>query len=1015
MYVQTGQTSRVPWVALLRLLASSALGLLLSASILGSLAVSKVEAPADLIVGEAPSALASLPMPSITSVEQAAGEAASASGVVPFPPVTPAELAVQEGASDGASLPAAPLAGSQATTSTTYLPLVSCSRCGLGGSGWPMAGANPQRTSWVPEQVPSADYLAQHRTGWNNGMLYLQWAQPIQPYISHKVQVIAANNTLYISTAAGLYALYSGTGTVKWVYPTELPLGNSPTIYKTANGKYVAYVGGLDHKIHAIDANTGVGLWTYEASQGFETNPLVVNGILYAGNRDGYMYAIHVENGAGFARGDLAWPPYKTGGPILFSAAYQNGVVYFASNDDYAYALNATTGALVWKSAKFPGAGFHSWWPVVYGDVVIFAGSSNYRDHVRPGTPCNCNIDQLDRLDVFSGFTTRGQPVGARQGLTEWINAWPRITEYFEQKPWRRTYFVLDRATGQEVTYNFDGDNKPDYAPILWQGSQSGNRYPPIVGGDDILYQTNDFMYAPWINGGGLSGWRIGTPYISTPAAFWHAVDEPLAYSAGGNLVYWVYHDDVAAGGFDTSVPNRKFWDAAGQDGPGLDATREWVYWDYDLSRKLPDYDQAMGGYAFGGQNGVYQRNGDQNPMVPYNGMVYVIRGNAVLALVGEVDTAPSVQLLPMAQTVTTTVSSPAVNRTALRQTLADEVQKIVSAGHLRPGYLSSGHVDNQLILTCGDNMQDYFHDPSETLYALLQAIPHLTDPTLLQNTKDYIQTEFNDYKPYQVNHIGWATGAAREVFDLPPDILGDAASMPASGAAGWDFPGWGGAYGGTGIPPHIFYALWKYAEVFPDEARAIFDASKGALSREPGDTVLAQYPFVHNSFIAGYVGYLNLRALAGYSPQDAEAVAIRDKLNRLYTLRKGTFLKDNPYTEDSLCRVLSVSRNFLFLVPELADVLYADPAARGKVQTALDEYYRIEPYWFVSAFEDTYGEAIIQPLYDVNALFQARALILKQPASTLVKYLDVPAFQRGDLFYIQNLVAVLNAPDPPP
>jgi hypothetical protein len=43
--------------------------------------------------------------------------------------------------------------------------------------------------------------------------------------------------------------------------------------------------------------------------------------------------------------------------------------------------------------------------------------------------------------------------------------------------------------------------------------------------------------------------------------------------------------------------------------------------------------------------------------------------------------------------------------------------------------------------------------------------------------------------------------------------------------------------------------------------------------------------------------------------------------------------------------------------------------------------------------------------------LFQARAYVLQQPFSELVKYLDVPAFERGDLFYIQNLVAALQAP----
>jgi outer membrane protein assembly factor BamB len=208
-------------------------------------------------------------------------------------------------------------------------------------------------------------------------MLYPQWYKPFEAYIPHNVQIIGANGLLYISTARGLYALSASTGDLHWVYPTELPLGHSPTIY---NG--VAYVGGLDHKLYAIDANPNVSelplqpdssgqnvrvnnrvRWIFEAEAGFETNPLVMGDTLYAGNRDGFMYALNTANGT------LRWK-FQTGGPILFSAAASRSgaTIYFASNDSYAYAVNAQTGEQVWKSPKLPGAGFDSWWPVIYRD-----------------------------------------------------------------------------------------------------------------------------------------------------------------------------------------------------------------------------------------------------------------------------------------------------------------------------------------------------------------------------------------------------------------------------------------------------------------------------------------------------------------------------------------------------------------------------------------------------------------------------------------------------------------------
>ncbi len=185
-----------------------------------------------------------------------------------------------------------------------YLPLILDK---FSSGGWPTVGANNERTSWVPEEV--------------KGFLKPVWYKKFEPYISSKIQVIASNNMLYISTSAGLYSLDAVTGDEKWIYPTELPLGHSPTIQ---NG--VAYVGGFDHKLHAIDAFTGLGLWTFDAEKGFETNPLVVDGMVYLGNRDGYMYAVYANEHTN--RGQLAWK-FKTNGPILFSAAYKDGIHLF--------------------------------------------------------------------------------------------------------------------------------------------------------------------------------------------------------------------------------------------------------------------------------------------------------------------------------------------------------------------------------------------------------------------------------------------------------------------------------------------------------------------------------------------------------------------------------------------------------------------------------------------------------------------------------------------------------------
>ena len=207
-----------------------------------------------------------------------------------------------------------------------------------------MAGANPQRTSWVADAVNPAA----------TADLGVLWYRPIEAYIPQNVQLIAGRGKIYLATARGLYALDANTGETAWHYDTELPLGNSPTLAGDT-----VFVGGYDRRLHALDTNSGAVHWQFTgAGAGYSTNPLVVEGRVLLGNRDGYFYALDAATGA------LQWQ-YPAAGqplwaPILYSAAYADGVLYFAANDQYAYALDAATGALKWKAGPMPGDGYQA-------------------------------------------------------------------------------------------------------------------------------------------------------------------------------------------------------------------------------------------------------------------------------------------------------------------------------------------------------------------------------------------------------------------------------------------------------------------------------------------------------------------------------------------------------------------------------------------------------------------------------------------------------------------------------
>jgi outer membrane protein assembly factor BamB len=877
-----------------------------------------------------------------------------------------------------------------AGTTTVFLPVLTVApRPAPASDSWPTVAANPQRTSWSPEEV--------------SGNLDVEWYRPIEAYIPQNVQLIASDGLIFVATARGLYALDAATGAVAWRFNTELPLGNSPTV---SNG--VVYVGGYDRKLHALRAADGAHLWSFDGAQaGYSANPLVVDGRVFAANRDGRLYAIGAHGTA--QQGQLLWS-YQTGGLIDYSPAYAEGVVYLASNDNYAYALNAVNGSLRWRSAKLPGDGYQSYWAVIYRDKVIFAASMGYRQGHSPGSSDTGfgSIHHAQRADLFFDQPD-GAFIGPQVAAQAWAGGKPvydasRLTEYLEanptpdahlHKPWRRVMIVLNRADGSEYTFDSDGDGYAEYAPVAFFGTRSGNSYPPLIGPDDVLYANNMWQRIgnPQTQGR-VMGWNLGTQFLSNIGGQ-GATDEPQAISAGGNLIYRSICCDRVGDSF------------------AIDSNRHGQLWHYGerLTALAPGYDVMWYGVVpdvmsrllgnYGTQNGIYHSHGDQNPIIPYDGRLYVHRSNAVIAF-GPGTGPGHLPLLPIAPAAS---SSAPIPPATLQSRLEAEVTRMLQAGHLRPGYYNAGQFFH-------DGLVNYFQNPGDTLYTLAMAYPHLSSQ-LQQQVQAYLRAEFQAYfDPTMYARIGWQDGAAREAMPLPPEVDAARANYPKALQSGSGFS-WN-------YPPHNFYAMWKYAQIFPADAGRVYDLAKSKLivpvPSLATDTYLISRPFETNAHIAGYLGFLNLQTLAGRATTDAGLRAtVSAEYNRLLVLRATTFSKDTPYVGDYSIppgyqpRVLNVSRNFIFLVPELGDYLAQN--ALGPASAAVAEYNSTAPYWFVARYNGVVNEGARQNLYDYAAVFQAKAFILHESQAELTKYLDVPAFERGDLFYIQNLVAALEAP----
>jgi hypothetical protein len=375
-----------------------------------------------------------------------------------------------------------------------------------------------------------------------------------------------------------------------------------------------------------------------------------------------------------------------------------------------------------------------------------------------------------------------------------------------------------------------------------------------------------------------------------------------------------------------------------------------------------------------------------------------------------------------------------------LQARLALEVQKIMDAGHLKPGYGLTGIWDIKANNRLGQSLADNWHNPAETIYTLIRALPLLPSDVQVE-VRHYIQNEFQAYPPYAISHAGWVDGVSREAFDLPPEVIADSINFPPCG----DCNSWG-------FPPENHYASWMYAAQFGN-ANAIFNETQIKLDTSP--EYKQSMPYLINSYIAGYIGYLHLAELAnaGHQPE-VEKLLIDTLILRAALSKYPTALQETgfeyagykwsirtfaPNMDDTLfivritgtlwCQMplygypiiglyglsgggtgggYSFGIDFVNLIPELADFMrdYTLP----EIQAAVADYSQRAPFWFVSQTEQHGGEGVEQPLYDVIALFQAKAMILKEKRAELEHFLDIPAVQIGDLYYIQKLILTLEA-----
>jgi len=166
------------------------------------------------------------------------------------------------------------------------------------------------------------------------------------------------------------------TAQLIWKFKTGDDVGTTPVVM---NG--IVYFGSDDGYLYAVDALNGKSKWYLQTGSVVRTSPTVVEGIVYFGSDDGHLHAVDALSGK------LRWS-FQTGSKFITNPIVDNKTVYIGTvasvvfTQDYLYAIDSISGKLKWKfepkfRMKGEGTGITTT-PAVADGIVYFGCNNSY-------------------------------------------------------------------------------------------------------------------------------------------------------------------------------------------------------------------------------------------------------------------------------------------------------------------------------------------------------------------------------------------------------------------------------------------------------------------------------------------------------------------------------------------------------------------------------------------------------------------------------------------------------------
>ena len=900
---------------------------------------------------------------------------------------------------------------------------------------WPMLAHDAAHSGSTPAEIRPPFERKWYRLFTNEGLM-----AGIQPII--------ADGKVFIGTMAGiLHAMDSDTGKDLWRFKT-----GGAILHTCAVAENIVFFGNCEGKIFAVGAADGRLLWSVKIGPAVWNSPLVHEGVVVVGSRDGNLYAVEA------ATGKIMWKA-KTGGPLLSSPALdiETGRIYIGSEDMHVYAFDLDKGSQLWRSEKLPGVSFRGYHPVVApdGSVMITDTPSISLDSFNP-----ILYDMVKKIfgDFASWRHTKEENEQLRREnfeLMEKPDIYTRQLQYIlkrlTEQPVYQTFFVLNPDTGKQKFV----------APIIYAESMNGTGAPPLVTPDGkvvvkyrVLLRSRYQHYSPFLNVGYLdtSTGHI-TPIMDQSRTYgWYdslllVHDEQCQLTVGGRVLFNTHQDNVNGMDLDTLIGyTEPFCRNIHEPKPG-EAVGIWAA----LLRKQPlpvGKEWLPRGTAIYGGGSVIDTPvsiaGDSFYYIPTH---EINAGAAVIAYRMKSDgRAGKSTELPMAKLTDSEWEKiqqlpwewdmlemgrlnhvlkslpgkvPGTRQQPLTQKAANAISDITNSELDRfiwevpiikfrdSSVLTSLQVEisrcvrelisNQwrpLIFPPGKHPREayrFFIEPTETLYTLALAYKCL-DPDLQREVKQYVEQMSSANGPLE-GPVGQRrynpdVGQVRSLYDpVPESMIQVRDDIVRSDLA-------------------RLYPFWLWADVTGDWNRIEqnWDFLRKLIDQPPNK----MEEDCHNGYLAGLIAYCRL----ALQMRDEDAVQKGISITQRAFRRRLEY--ELAYTRGGLITQVPVLRTIFgrwrHLTPEIGRLCseYAKKTHQNLMDIYVD-YHR--PTWYLAWNVETMWRNECPFSFPTVAaeVFAARALILREPAEKLARYIDIP-WCKADLFYIQKLVFTIEA-----